>query len=138
MRSLTYIATTIVACLAASSVAAKYPSECEITKIFDNLNQGNFTAFFEHVADDVHWTLMGTHPLAGQYHNRTIIITDAIERLANTLRPEPAATLNLTQVIGGGDSEWSVQELHGYGIAKNGRFNKRLLWSKSVQTRDAG
>ena len=136
MRSITYIATTIVTCLAASAMAATYPSECEITKIFDNLSQGNFTAFFEHVADDVHWTLMGTHPLAGQYHNRTLVITDAIERLANTLRAEPAPGLNLTQVIGGGN-EWSLQELHGYGIAKNGRL-ERLLGSNSVQTRDAG
>ena len=63
---------------------------------------------------------MGTHPLAGQYHNRTIFVVDAIERLANTLDQAHPSKLTLTRVIGGGDEEWSVQELHGTGVCKNG------------------
>jgi hypothetical protein len=59
----------------------KYPNQCQITKIFDTLSNGDFDGFFMHVAEDVNWTLMGTHPLAGQYHNRTIFIVDALERL---------------------------------------------------------
>ena len=38
-----------------------------VSKIFTGLLTGDGRAFFEHVADDVDWTVMGTHPLAGHY-----------------------------------------------------------------------
>lgn len=62
---------------------------------------------------------MGTHPLAGEYHNRTIFVTDALGRLGNTF-VAGTSTLNLVHIVGGGDEEWSVQELHGTGVGKNG------------------
>ncbi len=62
---------------------------------------------------------MGTHPLAGEYHNRTIFLTDAIMRLDNTLL-NGTGTLDLVHIVGGGDEEWSAQELHGLGVCKNG------------------
>ncbi len=63
---------------------------------------------------------MGTHPLAGEYHNSTIFLKDALERLGNTL-VAGTSTLNLVHIVGGGDEEWSVQELHGTGVCKNGK-----------------
>jgi uncharacterized protein len=101
-------------------VATKYPNQSEITQVFNFLDQGYFTAFFSRVAPDVNWTLMGTHPLAGVYNNLTIFAVDTLERLENTMDPTQPTTLKLVQVIGGGDSEWSVQELHGLGVCKNG------------------
>lgn len=38
-----------------------------VREIFKGLETGDGAAFFEHVADDVDWTMMGTHPLAGHY-----------------------------------------------------------------------
>jgi hypothetical protein len=99
----------------------KYPNECQISKVFENLAQGNFTAFLAHLAPDVSWTLMGTHPLAGVYHNRTIFAIDALARLSQTLDPAHPTSLELTSIIGGGHNEWSTQELHGLGICKNGK-----------------
>ena len=110
-------------CAANQSLATtKYPNKCQIAQIFSHLGQDNFTAFFAQVAPDVHWTLMGTHPLAGEYHNRTIFVTNALERLANTLINGTSA-LDLVHIVGGGDEEWSVQELHGVGVCKNGRYS---------------
>jgi hypothetical protein len=63
---------------------------------------------------------MGTHPLAGEYTNRTIFAIDALARLANTLDPTKPAKLNLVHIVGGGDEEWSSQELHALGVCKNG------------------
>jgi ketosteroid isomerase-like protein len=100
----------------------KYPDKCHITTLFNYLSTGNTTAFFFQVSPDVQWTLMGTHPLAGQYNNRTIFIADALQRLDQTIDPAHAATLTPTHVAGGGDEEWSVQELHGLGICKNGKI----------------
>ncbi len=65
---------------------------------------------------------MGTHPLAGEYHNRTIFLTDAIMRLDNTLL-NGTGTLDLVHIVGGGNEEWSAQELHGLGVCKNGEYS---------------
>ncbi|KAF2806280.1 uncharacterized protein BDZ99DRAFT_501175 [Mytilinidion resinicola] len=112
----------------------KYPNKCQITKVFDHLAQGNFSAFLAQVTPDVQWTLMGTHALAGVYHNRTIFAIDALQRLSKTLDPAHKTSLKLTFIVGGGDSEWSVQELHGQGVCKNGliydnKFNWVTRWN---------
>jgi ketosteroid isomerase-like protein len=39
-----------------------------VREIFKGLEYGDGAAFFEHVADNVDWTVMGTHPLAGHCH----------------------------------------------------------------------
>jgi hypothetical protein len=36
-----------------------------VREVFKGLETGDGGAFFEHVADGVDWTVMGTHPLAG-------------------------------------------------------------------------
>ena len=41
-----------------------------IRQIFKGLETGAGAAFFAHVADDVDWTVMGTHPLAGHYRSK--------------------------------------------------------------------
>ena len=41
-----------------------------IREIFKELENGNGTAFFEHVADNVDWIVEGTHPLAGRYRSK--------------------------------------------------------------------
>ena len=35
-----------------------------IREVFKGLENGDGAAFFTHVADDVDWTVMGTHPVA--------------------------------------------------------------------------
>lgn len=110
-------------CSANQSVATtKYPNKCQIAQIFNNLSEGNSKAFFAHVAPDVDWTLMGTHPLAGVYHNRTIFLADAVMRLDNTI-VNGTGTLDLVHIVGGGDEEWSANELHALGVCKNGEYS---------------
>ena len=41
-----------------------------VKSLFANLESGKSDAFFEHVADDVNWTVMGSHPLAGTYYTK--------------------------------------------------------------------
>lgn len=110
-------------CSANQSVATtKYPNKCQIAQIFNNLSEGNSKAFFAQVAPDVDWTLMGTHPLAGVYHNRTIFLADAVMRLDNTI-VNGTGTLDLVHIVGGGDEEWSANELHALGVCKNGEHS---------------
>ena len=37
----------------------------KVENLFKYLEKGNNDNFFKQVADDVSWTVMGTHPLAG-------------------------------------------------------------------------
>jgi len=41
-----------------------------VRQIFAGLEHGDGAGFFTHVADDVDWTVMGTHPLAGHYKSK--------------------------------------------------------------------
>jgi ketosteroid isomerase-like protein len=133
MRPFIFILTALIATASSFSPLAvaqgsksKYPDEGDIAKIFESINEGDFMTFFHHVAPNVSWTMMGTHPLAGEYHNITIFAVDALERLNQTMDPSQKTSMKLVSVVGGGDSEWSVQELHGTGIAKNGKYYNPL------------
>ena len=42
----------------------------QVRDIFKNLETDDGGEFFTHVADDVDWTVEGTHPLAGHYHSK--------------------------------------------------------------------
>ena len=109
-----------------SQAKSAYPNKCEIANIFAPLNTNDTTAFWKHVSPTVHWTLMGTHPLAGSYHNRTVFLVDTIERLAEAVDTSKPHELKLTNVIGGVDDEWSTQELHGIAILKNGECDAKI------------
>ena len=42
-----------------------------VRDIFKDLENGDGAGFFEHVADNVDWTVEGTHPLAGHYGSKS-------------------------------------------------------------------
>lgn len=93
--------------------------------IFAKLEQGNGAGFFDHVADDVDWTVMGTHPLAGRYRRKAGFRAATFERLNKALRDGPQLrVVNLLMAEG-----WAVVELRSDAVAKNGtRFDKRYCW----------
>ena len=58
--------------------------EC-VLEIFKGLESGDGAAFFEHVADDVDWTVMGTHPLAGHYLCKRVFGEGTFAKLGQVL-----------------------------------------------------
>lgn len=70
---------------------------------------------------------MERHPLAGLYANRTIFAEDALQRLASTLDSSKDNSLQVMNLVGGGEDEWSTIELHATAIAKNGEYTKTDL-----------
>jgi ketosteroid isomerase-like protein len=48
-------------------------------------SRGDGAAFFNHVADDVDWTVMGTHPLAGHYLGKQAFIAGTFAKLGQIL-----------------------------------------------------
>jgi ketosteroid isomerase-like protein len=97
----------------------------EVRRLFKALENGDGAAFFADVADDVDWTVEGTHPLAGRYHSKTEFQQHTFAKLAKVL--PGGAQLHVTGVITSGD--WAVVELQSMATAKNGlRFDNRYCW----------
>jgi ketosteroid isomerase-like protein len=97
----------------------------EVRGLFKGLENGNGSAFFAHVADDVDWIVEGTHPLAGHYHSKAEFQDHTFRKLEKVL---PKGTqLYVTNTIASGD--WAVVELESRATAKNGlRFDNRYCW----------
>jgi uncharacterized protein len=93
-----------------------------VREIFKGLESGDGSIFFKHVAEDVDWIVMRTHPLAGHYLSKKAFIDGTFAKLAKVL-PQ-GAELHTEHVIVQGDQ--SVVELHSLATAKNGmRFDNR-------------
>jgi uncharacterized protein len=96
-----------------------------VRTVFKGLEIGDGAAFFEHVADNVDWIVMGTHPLAGHYRSKKAFIAGTFDKLAQVL-PQ-GAQLRLEYLIVKDDQ--AVVELHSLATAKNGmRFDNRYCW----------
>ena len=96
-----------------------------VRKIFSGLEHGDGAAFFEHVADEVDWIVMGTHPLAGHYKSKSDFIAGTFAKLGKVL-PD-GAQLHVEHLLVADDQ--AVVELHSEATAKNGmRFDNRYCW----------
>jgi ketosteroid isomerase-like protein len=101
-----------------------------VREIFRGLANGDGAAFFEQVADDVDWTVMGTHPLAGHYHSKKDFIAGTFAKLGQVL--PRGAQLQVEHLIIKDDQ--AVVELHSLATAKNGmRFDNRYCWIVEFQ-----
>ena len=96
-----------------------------VRNIFRGLQNGDGAAFFAHVADDVDWIVMGTHPLAGHYASKKAFIAGTFDKLARVL-PQ-GAQLHVEHLMV--KDEQAVVELHSLATARNGmRFDNRYCW----------
>jgi ketosteroid isomerase-like protein len=96
-----------------------------VREIFKGLESGDGAAFFDHVADDVDWTVMGTHPLAGHYRSKRDFFAGTFAKLGQVL--PNGAQLRTEHLIVKDDE--AVVELHSFATAKNGmRFDNRYCW----------
>ena len=96
-----------------------------VREIFRNLESGDGKKFFDHVAEDVDWTVEGTHPLAGHYRSKADFFAHTFAKLSKVL---PQGThLRVEHALI--SSDWAVVELRSYANAKNGlRFDNRYCW----------
>lgn len=81
--------------------------------------------FWERVADDVDWTVQGTHPLAGRYRSKGAFVAATFERLAGVF--DGPASLQLVHLTVDGDT--SVAELRVTARTKEGAsYDNVLCW----------
>ena len=96
-----------------------------VRSLFANLENGRTDAFFDHVAEDVDWTVMGTHPLAGTYHTKADFIAHTFARLNKILKE--GVVLRVTNVLVDGES--AAVEMESLSTALNGKpFDNRYCW----------
>jgi uncharacterized protein len=100
-------------------------TENEVREIFRGLEHEDGAAFFTHVADDVDWVVMGTHPLAGHYRSKAAFRAGTFDKLECVL--QDGAQLTVDHVLISGDE--SAVELRSNASGHNGmRFDNRYCW----------
>jgi uncharacterized protein len=96
-----------------------------VRSLFANLENGRPEAFFNHVAQDVKWTVMGTHPLAGTYHTKENFLAHTFARLDKLLKE--GVVLRVSNLLVDGDT--AAVELESLSTALNGKpFDNRYCW----------
>lgn len=97
----------------------------QVKNLFNNLETGKNELFFDQVAENVNWTVMGTHPLARTYHNRDDFISSTFERLNRVLRE--GVVLKVSNILVQEDT--AVVEMESLSTALNGMpFNNTYCW----------
>jgi uncharacterized protein len=100
------------------------PSARRITELFAPLAVGDFSTFYNNVvADNVDWTVLGTHPLAGRYTSKADFLGRSVATMGKAL--DGPMLLHVKQVTGGGGSEWAVVELE---LAKGTRCRNGMAY----------
>jgi ketosteroid isomerase-like protein len=96
-----------------------------VESLFANLENGKSGAFFEQVADDVNWTVMGTHPLAGTYHTKADFLAHTFGRLNKILKE--GVVLRVINILVDGDS--AAVEMESLSTALDEKpFDNRYCW----------
>jgi len=84
-----------------------------VERLFAAYERGDSQQLFDHVADDVHWTVTGNNPLSGEYRSKREFIEATYERLDAVLK-EPVRP-RVRRIIAEGDL--AVVEWHGHATS---------------------
>ena len=96
-----------------------------VKELFGFLEIGENNKFFTNVADNVLWTVMGTHPLAGTYTSKNEFVEHTFQRLNKILKE--GVILKVKNIIIEGKT--AVVELESLSTAINGTpFNNTYCW----------
>ena len=97
------------------------------TKLQDPAIQPEFWA---RVADNVDWTVKGTHPLAGRYHSKSDFLESTFARLAGVL--PGGVKLQITHLYVDGDT--TIVELRSTSTTNEGaQFANDYCWTCRFQ-----
>jgi uncharacterized protein len=100
-------------------------SKSYVEDLFGLLKTGDNKEFFDKVADNVLWTVMGTHPLAGTYRSKDVFLEKTFQRLNKILGE--GVILKVNNIIIEDDT--AVVEMESLSTALNGiPFNNTYCW----------
>ena len=104
---------------------APYPTIPEIQSLFANLSNGNTAHFFTRVVDNVDWLILGHSPMSGQYHSKQDFQAKTLAVLNGQVLKKPLAFI-VDNVVGGGDQDQAVVEMHADSECRDGECDVRL------------
>lgn len=97
----------------------------KITVLFQKLETGNAEEFFSRVNENVDWTVMGTHPLAGNYRSKSAFFEATFARLNTVLRDGVKLKIVDLHV----DGNIAIVELRALSTSNNGKpFDNTYCW----------
>lgn len=100
-------------------------SAARVREIFAKLATSPPDGFFEHVADNVNWSVLGTHPLAGQYTSKREFRNATFARLSKLF--DGGLPLFTRSVLVDGDQ--AAVELYSHATTRGGLpFNNEYCW----------
>ncbi len=101
------------------------PTAETVRALFAHLAGDHPERFFDRVADDVRWTVLGTHPLAGVYPSKAAFRAGTFARLA-TLFDAPLRLATRAVFV---DGDTAIVELSADATTKHGvRFDNDDCW----------
>jgi ketosteroid isomerase-like protein len=102
------------------------PSRDDRVELFSKLEQVDTQPdFWARVAEDVDWTVEGTHPLAGRYYTKAEFISATFTRLGHVL--QGGVKLRLDHLYVDGDT--AIAELHSTSTTNEGaEFANDYCW----------
>jgi ketosteroid isomerase-like protein len=96
-----------------------------VRDVFSNLASGKSENFFQHVADNVQWRVMGTHPLAGIYHNKEDFLQHTFHRLDKVLKQGVILEIKKIYIC----DDTAIVEMESLSTAINGKpFDNTYCW----------
>jgi uncharacterized protein len=97
-----------------------------VTRLFENLSNGKTNTFFDRIVDDVHWTVIGTHPLAGVYNSKADFLNHTFECPGRVLK-EGSVVMKLDHIYVSGDT--AIVEMTSTSTALKGRpYRQKFCW----------
>jgi len=99
--------------------------EAYVAELFEKLGSGRSQLFFEKVAENVKWTVMGSHPLAGAYESKRDFLASTFQRLNRILKEGVVLKVKSLLV----KDATAVVEMESLSTALNGKpFNNSYCW----------
>ncbi len=100
-------------------------SHDSVETLFSNLANGHSERFLEHVADDIDWTLLGTHPLAGRYRSKAEFVSRTFARLGRIFTDKLRLVPQHIHI----DGETAIVEMKGFATDLRGKsFDQTYCW----------
>ncbi|USG61150.1 nuclear transport factor 2 family protein [Sneathiella marina] len=100
-------------------------NKSEVQEIFSHWEAGQPDKFFNRLAEDFEWTVMGTHPLAGVFKGKEAYMKGAFNRLSKVLKDDVRLEVIAIYV----DGQTAVVELKSFMTAINGHpYHNSYCW----------
>ncbi|MCR9214171.1 MAG: nuclear transport factor 2 family protein [Proteobacteria bacterium] len=100
-------------------------TRADVEELFDYMANGQPEKFMDRLVEDIHWTVKGTHPLAGTFKSKQEYLDGAFNRLTAVLKGGIQLQLEAVYI----DGLTAIVELKSFLTALNGMpYHNEYCW----------